>query len=122
MCSLFQFGQVLAERHEQDKADAAEYGADHGGCEREHGLHKFRRFATEVWGVSADGKTDEQIAGEGLAAMEGWMKQIGVATSIGELGATEEMLDGIANGTIILDGGYKTLTKADVIRVLKESL
>ena len=87
-----------------------------------YGLKKFRRFATEVWGVSADGKTDEQIANEGLAAMEGWMKQIGVALSISELGATEEMLEGIANGTIILDGGYKTLTKDEVIQVLKESL
>lgn len=86
------------------------------------GLKKFRRFATEVWGVSAEGKTDEQIAAEGLEALEGWMKKIGVALSIGELGATEDMLEGIANGTIILDGGYKKLTKAEVIQVLKESL
>jgi hypothetical protein len=32
------------------------------------------------------------------------------------------MLDGIADGTIILDGGYKTLTKSDVIQILKESM
>ena len=87
-----------------------------------YGLKKFKRFATEVWGVSAEGKTDEQVANEGLEAMEGWMKQIGVALSISELGATEDMLDGIADGTIILDGGYKTLTRDEVIRVLKESL
>ena len=87
-----------------------------------YGLKKFKRFATEVWGVSAEGKTDEQVANEGLEAMEGWMKQIGVALSISELGATEDMLEGIANGTIILDGGYKKLTKAEVIQVLKESL
>ena len=87
-----------------------------------YGIQKFKRFATEVWGVSADGKTDEQIASEGLEAMENWMKQIGVALSISELGATEDMLNGIANGTIILDGSYKTLTKAEVIQVLKESM
>ncbi len=87
-----------------------------------YGLNKFKRFATEVWGVSADGKTDEQIANEGLEAMKNWMKQLGVALSISELGATEDMLDGIADGTIILEGGYKTLTKEDVIRVLKDSL
>ncbi len=87
-----------------------------------YGLPKFKRFATEVWGVCADGKTDEQVAKEGLEAMEGWMKQIGVALSISELGATEDMLDGIAEGTIILDGGYKTLTKDEVIQVLKESM
>ncbi|MBQ1806351.1 MAG: iron-containing alcohol dehydrogenase, partial [Ruminococcus sp.] len=87
-----------------------------------YGLNRFKRFATEVWGVSADGKTDEQIANEGLEAMKNWMKQLGVALSISELGATEDMLDGIADGTIILEGGYKTLTKEDVIRVLKDSL
>ena len=87
-----------------------------------YGLKKFSRFAVEVWGVSAEGKTDEQIAAEGLAALENWMKKLGVALSISELGATEEMIDGIADGTIILDGGYKTLTKDEVKQVLRESL
>lgn len=87
-----------------------------------YGLKKFSRFAVEVWGVSAEGKTDEQIAAEGLAALENWMKKLGVALSISELGATEEMIDGIADGTIILDGGYKTLTKDEVKQVLRESM
>ncbi len=87
-----------------------------------YGLRKFKRFAEEVWGVCPDGKTDEQVAAEGLEALESWMKKIGVAMSISELGATEEMLDGIAEGTIILDGGYKTLSKDEVIQVLKESM
>lgn len=87
-----------------------------------YGLKKFKRFAEEVWGVCPDGKTDEQVAAEGLEALESWMKKIGVAMSISELGATEEMLDGIAEGTIILDGGYKTLSKDEVIQVLKESM
>ena len=34
-----------------------------------YGLKKFMRFATEVWGISADGKSDEEIANAGLAAM-----------------------------------------------------
>ena len=72
--------------------------------------------------ISAEGKTDEQIAAEGLAALENWMKKLGVALSISELGATEEMIDGIADGTIILDGGYKTLTKDEVKQVLRESM
>lgn len=87
-----------------------------------YGLKKFSRFAVEVWGVSAEGKTDEQIAAEGLEALENWMKKLGVVLSISELGATEEMIDGIADGTIILDGGYKTLTKDEVKQVLRESM
>ncbi|MBO4591263.1 MAG: iron-containing alcohol dehydrogenase [Eubacterium sp.] len=87
-----------------------------------YGLQKFKRFATEVWGVSSEGKNDEQIANEGLAAMEEWMKKIGVAMKLSELGATEDMIDGIAEGTFILEGGYKVLTKEDVKSILRESL
>ena len=87
-----------------------------------YGLQKFKRFATEVWGVNADGKTDEAVANEGLAAMENWMKKIGVAMSLSELGATEDMIEGIADGTFILEGGYKVLTRDEVVKILKESL
>ena len=87
-----------------------------------YGLAKFKRFAEEVWGVCAEGKTDKQVAEEGLAAMEEWMKKLGVAMSLTELGATEDMIEGIADGTLILDGGYKVLTRAEVVEILKESM
>lgn len=87
-----------------------------------YGLQKFKRFATEVWGVDAAGKTDEEVAAEGLKAMEDWMKKLGVAMSLSELGATEDMIEGIADGTFILEGGYKVLTRDEVVKILKESL
>ena len=87
-----------------------------------YGLKKFARFAKNVWGVSADGKSDDQIADEGLAALEAWMREIGVAMNITELGATEEMIPKIADATFLLDGGYKQLTRDEVISILRESL
>ena len=87
-----------------------------------YGLHKFKRFAIEVWGVSKDGKTDLEIANEGLKRMEEWMKSIGVVMSIKELGVTEDMIEPIANNVIILDGGYKVLTKEEIISILKASM
>ena len=87
-----------------------------------YGLKKFRRFAEEVWGVCPEGKTDQQIAEEGLAAMENWMKTIGVARNLSELGVTEDMIDGIVEGTLILEGGYKVLTKEEVRQVLRDSM
>ena len=87
-----------------------------------YGLKKFARFAVNVWGVSADGKSDEQIADEGLAALEAWMREIGVAMNITELGATEEMIPKIADATFLLNGGYKQLTRDEVIAILRESL
>ena len=87
-----------------------------------YGLHKFVRFATEVWGVDPTGKSDEAIADEGLAEMESWMKRIGVAMNLTELSATPDMIEDIADATIILDGGYKKLSRDDVVAVLKASL
>ena len=87
-----------------------------------YGLKKFKRFAEEVWNVCPEGKTDEQIAEEGLKAMEDWMKTIGVSLNISELGATEDMIDGITEGTFILDGGYKVLTKDEIREILRKSL
>ena len=87
-----------------------------------YGLAKFKRFAINVWGVSADGKTDEAVAEEGLKAMESWMRELGLAMSISELGATEDMIEGIAGATLILKGGYKVLDHGEIVKVLKESL
>lgn len=33
------------------------------------------------------------------------MKEIGLVMNISELGVTEDMLEGIANGTFIMEGG-----------------
>ena len=87
-----------------------------------YGLKKFVRFATEVWGVDPNGKSDEEIANAGLEALECWMKKIGVTMNITELGADESMIEAIADATIILDGGYKVLTRDEVVAVLKASL
>ena len=87
-----------------------------------YGLKKFARFATEVWGISAEGKTDEQLANEGLSAMESWMKEIGLVMNLKDLGATEDMIEGIADATIILNGGYKVLDRDEVVPILKESM
>ena len=87
-----------------------------------YGLAKFRRFAVNVWDVDPAGKSDEQIADEGLKAMESWMKELGLVMNISELGATEEMIDGIADGTLIMEGGYKVLDRDEVKEILKESM
>ncbi len=87
-----------------------------------YGTAKFARFATNVWEVDPAGKTGMELAEAGLAAMESWMKELGVARNIRELGVTEDMLDGIADGTFLLNGGYKTLTREDVIAILRASM
>ena len=87
-----------------------------------YGLKRFVRFAEVIWGVIPEGKTDEQIASEGIDALESWIKEIGAASDISSLGVTHDMLDGIADSTIILTGGYKTLDHAEIVDILRNSL
>lgn len=87
-----------------------------------YGLDKFKRFAINVWSVSPQGKTDEQIAKEGLLAMENWMNEIGVITNISDLGVTKDDIENIADLTLTMDGGYKTLSRDEKIKVLSDSL
>ena len=86
------------------------------------GLAKFARFAQTVWGIDTSRMSEKQAAEAGLAAMESWMKELGVVTRLRELGTTDDMLEGIADGTFLLDGGYKVLTREEVIQILKEAM
>ena len=54
--------------------------------------------------------------------MEDWMKELGLVMHLSELGVTEDMLEGIADGTILLPGGYKALEHDEIVAILKESL
>lgn len=87
-----------------------------------YGLAKFVRFAKNVWDVDAAGKTDGQVAEEGLAAMESWMKELGLVMNITELGANEGMLEGLAESTIILDGGYRVSQHDEIVSIFRSSL
>lgn len=86
-----------------------------------YGTAKFARYAVNVWNVNPKGKTQEQIANEGLTAMEKWMRKIGLVMNITELGATKEMLDGMVKSTLVMDGGYKVMNEKDIRAVLQES-
>lgn len=85
-----------------------------------YGIAKFVRFARNVWDVDSTGKTDEEVALEGLAAMENWMKELGLVMNITDLGATKEMLPDLVKGTRILSGGYKALDASEIEKILLE--
>ena len=87
-----------------------------------YGLAKFVRYAENVWDVRPEGKTDEQIAEEGLEAMEKWMREIGLVMNLRDLGVTDDMTEGLADSTFIMTGGYKVLTRDDVINIFKKSM
>ena len=87
-----------------------------------YALKRLARFAHVVWEIPTEGKSDEQLASEGIDALAAWIKEIGAASEITSLGVTEDMLDGIADATIILNGGYETLNHNEIVEILRKSL
>ena len=86
-----------------------------------YGVAKFARYAVNVWGVNPDGKSQEQVANEGLDAMEKWMRKIGLVMNLTDLGVKEDMIEGIVKGTFVMDGGYKVLNADEIRQIIKES-
>ena len=84
-------------------------------------LAKFKRFALEVWGICADGKTDEEIAYAGIEALENFVREIGLPTTLRELGVDANTnLKEIADSCAIVSSGYKKLTKEEILEIFKE--
>ena len=87
-----------------------------------YGLKRFARFAKVVWEIPAEGKSNEQLAEEGIIALGNWIKEIGAVSYITTLGVTEDMIPAIADSTVINQGGFKKLSREEVIEILKASL
>lgn len=84
-----------------------------------YGVAKFARFATNVWKINGEGKSEEELALEGINALEAFIKEMGIPTTLRELGAKEEMLPLIAS-SCVKGGGYKQMDEEDILKVLKE--
>ena len=87
-----------------------------------YGLDKFVRFANAVWGIDVSGKGREEAALAGIAALEAFVRELGLPTTLRELNATEDMLPKIARSTVLLPAGYHAMTADEVLEVLKDCL
>lgn len=87
-----------------------------------YGAKKFARFAHVVWNIPTEGKTDEQLAADGIEALAAWIKEIGAASDISSLGVTLEMIEGIADATLVMTGGYHQLNRDEIVGILRSSL
>lgn len=85
------------------------------------GLAKFKRFAAEVWNISPDGKTDEEIARAGIDALERFIREIGLPATLQELGINGDVdLKAVADSCAIVPGSYRKLTREEIFEIFKE--
>lgn len=87
-------------------------------CEK--GAAKFARFATRVWGISPEGKTEAELAHAGVEALADFIREIGLPTTFRELGLPDDLpLKEIANSVPLTPGGYGRLTHEDVLHIFE---
>lgn len=87
-------------------------------CEK--GAVKFARFAARVWGVPEAGKSREELARAGVEALADFIRELGLPTTLRELGVTGETpLEEIAASVTLTGGGYAALTREDVLEIFK---
>lgn len=87
------------------------------------GLSKFGKFAVNVWGISPEGKSEEELALEGIEALSDFIKEIGLPCSLCELGIDENVnLKEIADSCGISAGSYKQMTHEEILEIFRECL
>ena len=84
------------------------------------GLSKFVRFAENVWGIARDGASDEELALAGIDALAAFIKEIGLPTTLKELGARKDQLKEIADSCGISGGSYKQMTHGEILEIFQE--
>lgn len=85
------------------------------------GLEKFVRFAQVIWNVLVEGKSEDDIALEGIQKLEDFISEIGLPHSLAEMNIQDEdMLRKVADSTSIMPGCCKTLTADEIYQILLE--
>lgn len=85
------------------------------------GLSKFRRFAVNVWKIPAKGKREEELALAGVEALADFIREIGLPTTLRELGINERVdLKAIADSCNLLPGSYKRMTHEEILEIFQE--
>lgn len=86
-----------------------------------NGLAKFVRFALRVWEVSPEGKSQEELALAGVEALAGFIQEMGLPTTLRELGVDESLdLKAVADSCNLAPGSYKKMTHEEILEIFRE--
>ena len=84
---------------------------------------QFARMAVEVWGVDPAGKTEAVLAEAFVDSLAAFIKEIGMPSTLGEMGITDEnILRAVADTSVLTPGCCKKLSREEIFELLKESM
>lgn len=81
---------------------------------------QFARLAVNVWVISPDDKSENQLAEEFINALSDFIKEIGLPTKFSEMGIADTDFKAIADSTVLTGGCCKKFTKEELLDVLNE--
>ena len=90
----------------------------------EAGQEKFARFAIRVWDIAPKEKTALGLAKAGVEVLTAFIREIGLPTTLGQLGITGKNTDltAVADSCAIVGGSYQKLTHKEIYEILWECL
>ena len=65
-----------------------------------HDVARFKRFATVVWGVKTQGRSDEEIALAGIDAMQSFFTSMGMPHTLADVGGCEAEIPELARSVV----------------------
>lgn len=121
--------------HDIEHAVSAVYDIPHGGGLAilfpnwmkhvlDENIGRFVQFATRVFDIVPDGKSEREVALEGIEALRQFWNSIGAPSRLADYGIGDENLElmadkAYAKGSL---GVFKNLTKEDIVEIYRASL
>ncbi|MBQ0139216.1 MAG: iron-containing alcohol dehydrogenase [Kurthia sp.] len=93
-----------------------------------HNVHvdpqRFVKVATKVFGITTEGKKEEEVALEGIEALSTFWTSIGAPSRLANFDITDEKFESIIDHTLVNGpfGNFAKLQREDVEAILKASL
>lgn len=86
---------------------------------------RFKQLAVRVFDIDAEGKSDKEVALEGIQALRDFWNSIGAPSRLADYDINEDSVEEMADKTVIARpqfGNFKSLTRDDAVSIYQASL
>lgn len=84
-------------------------------------IPRFVRFAKNIWQIDATGKSDEELALEGIERLRSYFKEIGAPITLKEVGIPRENLRAVAESSVRMKTSYSNVTTEDILAIYESA-